>query len=186
MSLAPQQNAAESAEPRFQLLWDNVLVAGTTIESILGVNIAAGVAYLVLIRRPGAPSFEAPIKFPLSANADDFGALLKLGERFAAEARAHNVVCVAFAEPKKYQGWGYRAAYARAAPQIAAGLALRSIDVELRVVPQITAASSLGAKLGTLEDVLAARFPESESVVHWADRVPALSVGLHVADELWS
>lgn len=156
-------------------------------DAVLGVNIAAGVAYLVLVRRPAAIDPSATTKISPPENADHWSALSAFGDRLVAEARAHAVACVVVADPKKYDQWSYNNARTRIEMATAGALALRSATVEVEVLSQRTAAASLGLKFNKdLESALSSTFlPAGLKVVHWKDRAPALLVALSVAKRLW-
>jgi hypothetical protein len=156
-------------------------------ETILGVNVAAGVAHLVLVQRANGPIFDEPVKIAPADNVDEVTRLASFGDRIVVDARAHHVRCVAFADPRRYNRWGYKDAYDRAALQVAASLALRSAGVEVRTIAQVTAAKSVfGVGLDKLDAALAERFqPRKNKITAWDKRLPALAVALHVASELW-
>jgi hypothetical protein len=156
-------------------------------EAVLGVNVAAGVAYLALVERLATLKLDGTAKLPTPTNPDAWEQLRLFGDRLVAEARAHHVVCVVFAEPRKYNAWKYYEAFSRASLQVAGSLALHAARVEVLEVAQRTAATTLGLKLGELDDGLAETLGiDADAVVHWKHRVPAVAVAVHAARERWS
>jgi hypothetical protein len=152
--------------------------AMNTAGAVLGVNLAAGVAYLGLVDSAGVPLADACQKVVPPTNVDEWARLRGFGQSLAEEVRAHNVVAVVFAETKKYQQWAYREAHARATLYAAAGLALREVRVE--EIPQATSWAALGfsnceERDKGLASMLSVR---AKDVVHWRDRLPAFAAAL--------
>lgn len=152
---------------------------------VLGMHIQSGVAYLGLVRESGVDT-AALSKLALAANTDEWTALQQFAERLAADALSYGVVCLAVAETKKYEQWGYRDAYNRARLEVAAGLAMHHAGIEVRTVPQKTAATALKlAKNGDVPQQIAALLGVSPTRGdHWKERAPAFMVARHVLELL--
>jgi hypothetical protein len=155
-----------------------------TETAILGINIAAGVAYLGLVVRPRQMRLDTCAKIVPAANAGEWVALRDFGQRLVAEATAHCVTEVVFVEPRRRpRGWPYEEAHTRAALHTAAGLALDSAGIAARSISQKTIASGFRCKG---EKTMDAKLPEllglsPESVVHWKERRIAIAAAIHVA-----
>jgi hypothetical protein len=152
--------------------------------TILGVNIAAGVAYLGLATRSGELLPDACPKISPSENATEWVSLREFGERLLAEAKANGVAEVVFVEPRhRPSGWPYAQAHARSSLYTAAGLSLDSAGIAARAISQRTVAAgfectgekNLDKSLPGLLDL------SPKKVVHWKERSIALAAALHVA-----
>jgi hypothetical protein len=157
-------------------------------DAVLGVNIASGVAYLALARKPAALELGGTAKIAPASNVEHWSALAAFGERLVAESKARNVAVVAFADPKKQQKWVYSQARTRVELVTAAAMALRVSGVGVEVVSQHTAAASLKLPYTKeLEASLKAKYiPSEDKVLHWNDRAAAVLVALCVATRRWS
>ncbi|HEU4731704.1 MAG TPA: hypothetical protein VFT22_27600 [Kofleriaceae bacterium] len=156
------------------------------MQAVLGMHVAAGVAHLALVHKPAVHDLAALAKMEPAANVDPWTGLRQFGERLVADARSFGVVCLAIAETRKYDKWGYRDAYGRASLEVAAGLATCGAGIEVRIVVQRTAATSLAID----ETEIPKQVAEHLGVVpvrgdHWKERAPAFLVALHVARQLW-
>lgn len=159
----------------------------TSIETVLGVNIAAGAAYFVLVLSPGTPRFSATAKIVPTPNADHWESLARFSARLVAEARAHAVLTVAFAEPRKFNNWSYNDARTRVELITACALALREAGISVECVSQRTASVVLEVPFDkNVADRLEERYVSNdEDVLHWKDRAPALLVAMSVARKRW-
>jgi hypothetical protein len=156
-------------------------------ESILGINLKAGTAFLGVVERPGSPVTQAFIKLEPPANVDPWDRLQQFGERVVAEARACGAVCVAFAEPR-LGTWAYSDAVERVSLQTAGALALRKAGIEVLLVHPKTAASKLGfaGKIKAMDEGVAETLSlDAAAVSHWDSRRPAFEVAASVARERW-
>src|SRR4051794_7987917 len=99
------------------------------LDRVMGVNIAAGGAYLALVDRPlvAVMATDTP-KIELSTNVDELTALHRFGERLVVEASRLRVQRVAFAKPRPCQ-WSYSNAYTRVSLQVAGSLALHQANI---------------------------------------------------------
>lgn len=122
---------------------------------ILGVHVAAGVAYLALVESPERVTFGATDQLALAENTDEWTGLRQFGERVVVEAQRLQVTEVALAGPRMYSRRPTDVAR-RAAMEVAAGLALCAAAIPIRTVAQRTVAAALGLKLGELDDALRA------------------------------
>jgi hypothetical protein len=154
-------------------------------EAVLGVNLAAGVAYLGLVSRAGVIIPDEPRKVEPASNVDEWTELHRFGERVLTEARARHAVAVVFVEPQKFNNWKYYDAHKRGSLQTAVGLALRPTSIRMISMAQMTVAAAFGCK-GTKE--LHGKLPEilglkPNDVVHWKDRSLAFAAALcHVRE----
>lgn len=147
---------------------------------ILGVHVAASVAYLALVERPSAPHLSDPVKVATAPGLVD-GVLLKdFGDRFYQEVRRVSAEVVVLAHTKKYGGWSYADAFARASLEATILLVLASSPVKCCVLKQDRAAKTLGFKRNKGIESLAATI-EHEGTLHWKERAPALLVALACA-----
>jgi hypothetical protein len=150
--------------------------------AVLGVSFAAGDAYLALVKGPDQYALGDPVRLSVPENLSTWPALRQFASRLVADAAAHGVGCVAFAEPRKYGAWKYYDAFNRAAMQTAASLALYDAGIAVHAIAQRTACATIGLALGALDDQLAAKLGiEHSKVLHWKQRVPALAVAIHIA-----
>jgi hypothetical protein len=158
-----------------------------TGESVLGVNLAAGVAYLGLVGRPDRVMPKESVKILPPTNMDEWSVLHEFGQRMLAEARVRHVETIAFVEPGMYGGWKYWDAHRRGALETAVGLACRPTGVRVVTLPQKTIAAAfgckgareLGGKLAAVLDL------EPADVLHWDKRGIALAAALCRARKTW-
>ena len=153
---------------------------------VLGVNVAAGVAYLSVVERPDVLILDTTPKIKPPNNVpDDWKQLQVFGARVVEEAKAVRAGLVVFAQTGKSNQWVYSQAYTRASLVVVAGIALSDAGIEARIVPQQTAAAFLGVKFGKLlEKQLAAKLGiPRRDVIHWKERSAGLAVALYVARE---
>ena len=155
-------------------------------QAVLGMHVAAGVAHLALVHKPAVHDLSGLATLEPAANLAPWHGLRQFGERLVADARSFGVVCLAIAETRKYDKWGYRDAYGRASLEVAAGLATSSAGIDVRTIVQRTAATSLDID----ETEIPKQVAEHLGVVptrgdHWKERAPAFLVALHVAKQLW-
>ncbi len=152
--------------------------------AVVGINIAAGVAYVAVVDGDGNPALErSTAKIVPASNVDAWTALTQFGTRIVAEVRGAGSTCVGFADPKRYNQWAYSEAFQRASLHVAAGISLAGMGVNAVSVAHKTFASTLNIKsLKTLDVELAERLSiDPASVTHWKNRAPALAVALHLA-----
>jgi hypothetical protein len=157
--------------------------------TVMGVNLAAGVAYLGTVARPCEPVFDPPNKVEPPRNVDEWERLKQFGQQFVVAARACNAVCVAFAETRKARDWVYSAAVERVSLQTAAALALRDAGLEVVVVNARTTASTLGFKgqFAEMDEALADLLHiDPGTVKHWKERIPAFATAAAIAREKWN
>lgn len=157
------------------------------MTSVLGVNLAAGVAYLGVVASPNIVVWDRHLKVIPSTNVDDWERLRLFGESVVAEAGACGAVRVAFAGPQKFT-WSYKHAFERMSLHTAAGLALRAGGFAVVDVTQRRACSVLGfgIKLKEMESGLAAKLGvDAAKVTHWRERRTAFAVAATIAHELW-
>jgi hypothetical protein len=149
---------------------------------VLGVNIAAGVAYLALIERPDIPMMIEAVKMAPSDALVDATRLKEFGDRFAQEVRRLEVglVAVAHPRPRPSGGWKYGDAFERVAMEVTIMLSLKSAGIEYRCVQQHAAAKATGvSKPGEAHEELAGRVTGKPT--HWDKRAVALMVALAAA-----
>jgi hypothetical protein len=152
--------------------------------AILGVNIAAGVAYLGLATRSGELLPDVCTKIVPPANATEWMVLRQFGERMLAEAKAHGATEVVFVEPRyRRRGWPYSQAHTRASLYTAAGLSLASAMIIARSISQKSIAAGFDCKTEKeMDKSLAGLLDLSpKQVVHWKERSIAMAAALHVA-----
>jgi hypothetical protein len=155
---------------------------------ILGVHLAAGVAYLALVDGPDgrfAPD-KSVEKIEPSDSLVDGTRLNDFSDRFVQLVRNLSVHVVAVAHPRMYGGWAYTDAFERVSLEATIMLGLKSVGVEYRSVKQsVEVARQAGIAQPDSKaitrglDAVVAR----SSVKHWAERSPALLVALAVAKE---
>jgi hypothetical protein len=113
---------------------------------VLGVNIAAGTAYLALVERPDKPLLTEPEKMAPSDALADATRLKDFGDRFAQEVRRLGVqlVAVAHPRPRPSRGWKYDEAFERVAMEVTMMLSLKAASIEYVSVQQHRAAKATG------------------------------------------
>jgi hypothetical protein len=149
-------------------------------DSVMGVNLAAGVAYLGLVARPDRILSTESVKVSPPANLDEWSQLHQFGERILVEARARGATTVVFVEPGKYGGWKYWDAHRRGALETAVGLACRTTNVRVVTLAQKTIAAAFGCKgSGELDGKLPAVLSlQPRDVLHWNQRGIAFAAAL--------
>ena len=153
---------------------------GMVAGRVLGVHVAANVAYLALVERPDAPHLADPVKIAPATGLVD-GVLLKdFGDRFVQEVRRVDAEVVVLAHTKKYGGWSYADAFARASLEATVLLVLASSQVKCCVMKQDRATKTLGFVRNKGIETLAA-IVEHVGTLHWKERAPALLVALACA-----
>ncbi|HEY4395642.1 MAG TPA: hypothetical protein VGP64_16340 [Polyangia bacterium] len=158
-------------------------------ETVMGVNVAARVAFLGVVGRPCIPILgDEFTKVVPPTNVDEWERLGQFGQQVVVTARGCKAVCVAFTEPRRANQWAYSDAHERASLQTAAALALRAEGIEvLRYHPK-TAASALGfnAHIREMDEGFAGLLKiKASEVTYWSERLPAFEVAAAVAMEKW-
>jgi hypothetical protein len=149
---------------------------------VLGVNIAAGIAYLALVKVPETVELDRTAKLAPATNVEEWTQLKQFAMRVVEEARAAGAVRVVFAEPRRYNAWKYYEAFTRASLQVSASLALHDAGISVSALAQRTACATLDLDLGELDVQLAKALKiNPRDVSHWKERAPAVAVALHVA-----
>lgn len=151
---------------------------------VLGVNIAASVAYLGLVVPPLLASANVTAKIAPPANVDGWEGIRLFADRLVTEVRSKKVAVVVFVEPRKYNNWSYTDCHRRVSLETAAGLSVRAAGVDVQVVAQRTVAAGLGYRtLSSMDESLPGRIALGP-IVHWADRAIAFAAALHVASQV--
>lgn len=152
------------------------------VRRVLGINVAANVAYLAAVEWPSVVILNITPKIePPNNEEDDWDQLRIFGDRVVQEAKAVGAGAVVFAQTRRPSQWTYGQAYSRVSLIVAAGLALNAAQIDARIVSQKSAAVTLGIKYGKqLEAELAAKLDiRPGDVVHWKQRGAGLAVALH-------
>ena len=158
-------------------------------DAVLGVNLAAGIAYLAIVDRPLVADIMHVEKVVPPTNVDEWDRLLQFGQQMVVAARACDAVRVVFAEPRRANQWAYSDASDRGALQTAAALALRADGREIAVLHPKSAASALGFgnSISAMDEGIAGILKLDVSTVkHWDKRHPAFSVAAAVAKRIWN
>jgi hypothetical protein len=153
------------------------------VRPVLGVNISAGVAYLVLVHPPEDVRFADPVQMAPSESVRDGARLREFGARFIQEVKRLNVakVGVAHPRPRPQRGWPYDEAFARASLEATIMLMLHDAGIEYVSLSQFDAAAAVGvAKPKDVTKELA-RFRPDGRGVFWDERATALMVALALA-----
>lgn len=153
---------------------------------MLGVNFAAGTAFLALVRAPDQLVLDHPVKIAPSDSLTDVVRLKDFGDRFVQQARELGVSLVAVAHPRLYGGWTYADAFERVSLETTLMLSLKPTGIEYRCVKQDGAAKAIGVSKPKHAPVELAKALSLSGVVHWNNRSVALMVALVVAKELSS
>jgi hypothetical protein len=149
---------------------------------VLGVNIAAGTAYLALVEAPDKPMLAEPEKMALSNALTDATRLKDFGDRFAQEVRRLGVqlVAVAHPRPRPSRGWKYDEAFERVAMEVTMMLSLKAAGIEYLSAQQHKAAKAAGvSEPAEAANELARRL--SAKPKYWDKRSIALMVALAAA-----
>jgi len=113
---------------------------------VLGVNIAAGIAYLALVEAPDKLLLAEPEKMAPSDALADATRLKDFGDRFAQEVRRLGVqlVAVAHPRPRPSGGWKYDEAFERVAMEVTMMLSLKAAGIGYVSAQQHKAAKVVG------------------------------------------
>jgi hypothetical protein len=151
---------------------------------VLGVNIAAGTAYLALVERPDKPMLKEPDKMAPSDALADATRLKDFGDRFAQEVRRLGVqlVAVAHPRPRPSRGWKYDEAFERVAMEVTMMLSLKAAGIEYVSVQQHKAAKTAGvSEPAEAANELVKRLGVKPK--YWDKRAIALMVALAAASD---
>jgi hypothetical protein len=163
---------------------EKVMAATESRVRVMGVSVAAGVAYLSIVDAPDelvlnlTPKIEPPAYEP-----DDWNQLRIFGARMVEEAKAVGATVVVFAETRKASQWVYSQAHSRASLIVTAGLALHHARIEARIISQRSAANFLDVEFGEAlgAELAAKRGIRPRDVVYWKERAPGAAVALYYA-----
>jgi hypothetical protein len=151
---------------------------------VLGVNLAGGVAYLVLVKAADDIALDDAVKIAPAKGLTDATRLKDFGDRFLQEVKRLGVKTVAVARPRKYRGWIYAHAFERIALEAAMMLTVEGAGVRYVSVKQDKEAARLVgvSKPEEVENELADLLGLKD-VKHWNERSVALMVALALVKE---
>lgn len=151
---------------------------------VLGVNLAAGVAYLALVEPPQALKLDEVVKVVPAESLAGVVRLQDFGDRFVQQARGVAATHVVVAEPRpRPSPWSYADAHARVELETTILLLATKAGIASATMKQTEAAKAVGvSELKEVSSTL--KKLVSEKVKHWEDRVPALLVALATAKVL--
>src|SRR5687768_12099460 len=112
-------------------------MAGTCV---VGMNLAAGVAYLAVVIPPNELRLDLSDRIVVPGNDESWAALRQFSARLVAEVRRQGASIVGIGKPVQTADWSYEKAFTRARLEVAAGLALDEAGVELVRRQQLKAA----------------------------------------------
>ena len=154
------------------------------LETVLGVHIAAGTAYLARVDAGGQVVLDGPDRLVPSKHLTDATQLRDFADRFAQELRRLSTVAVGVVHPRLYS-WKYSDAFVRVSLEAAIMLRAAEADVHYACVKQEAAARAVGVPLPKLSSALAAKYGISAPPL-WSQRCLAVLAAAAVARGRWN
>lgn len=150
---------------------------------LLGVNIAAGVAYLALVNEAAVPDLDDAIKMVPAKGLTGATRLKDFADRFLQELRRLDVKTVAIAHTRRPMQWKYTDAFERVSIEAAIMLTAETAGIRCISVKQDKEAADLVgiSKPEQAEEELADALGLKGYVKHWKNRAVALMVAVAAA-----
>ena len=152
---------------------------GGTRDSVLGVNIDRGVAFLAVVEPPAIPHMDAIEELRPDWEVEPRAMVAEFVERTTSALRDLGVGAIALARPVRYTNWTYRNAFERVSLETCFLLAAHRLDLSFDSVGTNHAANTVGLPMKGLSDTLRMKL-RIERSAGWPDRWPALLVAVAV------
>ncbi len=155
------------------------------MECLLGVNIAAGVAYLGVVNCPSELLISDEVEsMALAKNLGPAEMVDDLRKRFREELRRLRPLAVGVVHPRLYSGWKYRDAYTRVTIETAIMVAAVEEQIHFASIKQDKIAGVVKAPVGATFAALAAKRLGLQKVPSgWNNRALAFGAALLLSQE---
>jgi hypothetical protein len=148
---------------------------------ILGVNIAAGTAYMVLVETPSTVLVEEVERLKPATHLAGAAEARDFHDRFLQDLRRLRATAVAVAYVRKHANWNYKEAFARVMVETCIMLAATEHQIPFHSVGPEAASKVVGVPLDSLQTKLAPKLGITPGK-YWKERCLALAVALAAAE----
>lgn len=147
---------------------------------LLGVNLVANAAYLVLLETPDKPRVDDIERLKPAAHLDGAEEARDFYDRFVQELRRIRAQGVAVAYTRQHAGWSYRQAFAWVSLETCIMLATTERQIPYYSVGPEAAAKAVGLPIDSLQEAIAPRFGVAPGR-YWKQRCLALAAAVGAA-----